>query len=132
MFHDTLVIYTSCFMLYISLSRTPDFTIKTVITTSRTPDFTHKTVITTVTTLPETTSARAFSHQWTDLTSTQWHTAFSDLTSVGQISPHPNGTPQETKSDLANYAITMLQMYIQDQFSMAHWLNQPRKYGYEF
>ena len=53
------------------------------------------------------TSARAFSHQWTDLTSTQWHTAFTDLTSVGQISPHPNGTPQETKSDLANYAIPM-------------------------
>ena len=43
------------------------------------------------------TSARAFSHQWTDLTSTQWHTAFTDL----------NGTPQETKSDLANYAIPM-------------------------
>ena len=53
------------------------------------------------------TSARAFSHQWTDLTSTQWHTAFTDLTSVGQISPHPNGTPQESKSDLANYAIPM-------------------------
>ena len=53
------------------------------------------------------TSARVFSHQWTDLTSTQWHTAFTDLTSVGQISPHPNGTPQETKSDLANYAIPM-------------------------
>ena len=53
------------------------------------------------------TSARAFSHQWTDLTSTQWHTAFTDLTSVGQISPHPNGTPQETKSDWVNYAIPM-------------------------
>ena len=51
------------------------------------------------------TSARAFSHQWTDLTSTQWHTDFTDLTSMGQISPHPNGTPQETKSDLANDAI---------------------------
>ena len=50
------------------------------------------------------TSARAFSHQWTDLTSTQWHTDFTDLTSMGQISPHPDGTPQETKSDLANDA----------------------------
>ena len=26
---------------------------------------------------------------------------------MGQISPHPNGTPQETKSDSANYAIPM-------------------------
>ena len=31
-------------------------------------------------------SARAFSDQWTDLTSSQWHTDFTDLTSMGQIS----------------------------------------------
>ena len=58
----------------------------------------------------ENTSARAFSHQWTDLTSTQWHTDFTDLTSMEQISPHPNGTPQETKSDLANDAISISTM----------------------
>ena len=31
-------------------------------------------------------SARAFSDQRTDLTSSQWHTDFTDLTSMGQIS----------------------------------------------
>ena len=53
--------------------------------------------------------ARAL-HQWTDLTSTQWRTNFTDLTSMEQISPHPNGTPQETKSDLANDAIPISTM----------------------
>ena len=56
------------------------------------------------------TSARAFSHQWTDLTSTQWHTDFTDLTSMEQISPHPNGTLQENESDLANDAIPISTM----------------------
>ena len=51
------------------------------------------------------TSARAFSHQWTDLTSTPWNTDFTDLTSMGQITPHPSGIPQETKSDLAKDTI---------------------------
>ena len=48
--------------------------------------------------------------RWTDLTSTQWHTGFTDLTSMEQISPHPNGTPQETESDLANDAIPISTM----------------------
>ena len=42
------------------------------------------------------------SHQWTDLTSTHWHIEFNDVTSMGQIPPHPSGYSERCDTNIYN------------------------------